>query len=128
MKRLVVLVLTSLLAAGPAAAAGRCMQFEAPKQIQQGRLVIGHFKDAADRPETAYVLRLPVATCLSAKDPEFRVKRARTIHIYSSDDKVQASIRRFVGKDVEVRGKPFGAHTAHHHAPIVMDISAIDAI
>ncbi|MEJ2374155.1 MAG: hypothetical protein P8Y53_03275 [Pseudolabrys sp.] len=100
----------SLFAAAPAAA-DRCMKFEGPKQIQEGRLVIGHFKDAADRPESVYILRLPVPTCLSAEDPEFRVKRARTIHIYSSNDKVQAEIGRFVGKDVQVRGKHFGAHT-----------------
>jgi hypothetical protein len=63
-----------------------------PGQIAEGRQVVGHFKDAADRPETAYILRLPVATCLDTKDPAFRVKRARTIHIYSSDDKLHARI------------------------------------
>ena len=31
------------------------------------------------------------------------------------------------GKTVLVRGKPFGAATVHHHAPIVMDISEIDS-
>jgi hypothetical protein len=122
------IALALVLLAAPAAAADRCMQFDVPRQIAEGRLVIGHFKDAADRPETAYILRLPVATCLSAKDPEFRVERTRTIHVYSSDDKVRARIDHFVGKDVMVRGRPFGAHTAHHHAPIVMDISEIDEI
>jgi hypothetical protein len=41
---------------------------------------------------------------------------------------VHARIDRCLGKDVMVRGRPFGAHTAHHHAPIVMEISEIDAI
>jgi hypothetical protein len=127
MRSLLILLALVLLAA-PVVAAGNCMQFNEPGQIAEGRLVVGHFKDAADRPETAYILRLPVATCLDAEDPEFRVKRARTIHIYSSDDKLHARIERFVGQDVMVRGRPFGAHTAHHHAPIVMDISEIDAI
>ena len=31
-------------------------------------------------------------------------------------------------EDVQVRGTPMGAHTAHHHAPIVMDVSEIDAL
>jgi Domain of unknown function (DUF4431) len=128
MKHGALVLLVVVLLAAPAAAADRCMQFDVPKQIAEGRLVIGHFKDAADRPETAYILRLPAATCLGAEDPEFRVKRTRTIHIYSSDEKVHAQIDRFVGKDVMVRGRPFGAHTAHHHAPIVMEISEIDAI
>jgi len=104
------------------------MQFNAPQQIAKGRLSIGKFKDAAGRPETAYILRLPAAGCLDAKDAEFRVKSARTIHIYSFDDKLRAQMSRLAGKDVSVRGKPFGAHTAHHHAPIVMEISQIDAI
>jgi hypothetical protein len=71
-----------VLLAAPAAAADRCLQFDVPRQIAEGRLLIGHFKDAADRPETASILRLPVATCLSAEDPEFRVEHTRTIHIF----------------------------------------------
>jgi hypothetical protein len=62
-----------------------------------------------------------------ASDPEFRVKSTRTIHVYSTDERISAEIKRFVGKTVLVRGRPFGAHTAHHHAPIVMDITEIDA-
>jgi hypothetical protein len=27
---------------------------------------------------------------------------------------------------VTVRGNPFAAHTAHHHAPMVMAVSAIE--
>ena len=125
---LALFALVALAIPAAAAAADRCMQFDVPGQIAEGRLVIGHFKDAADRPETAYILRLPVATCLSAKDPEFRVSRARSIHVFSSDETLHAQIDRLVGKDVMVRGRPFGAHTAHHHAPIVMEISEIDAI
>jgi Domain of unknown function (DUF4431) len=128
MKHVGLALLALVLLAAPAAAADRCLQFDWPQQIAEGRLVIGHFKGAADRPETAYIRRLPVATCLSAEDPEFRVERTRTIHIFSSDEKVRARIGRLVGKDVMVRGRPFGAHTAHHHAPVVMAISEIDAI
>ena len=48
-----------------------------------------------------------------------------TIQIYSSDEAVAQTIKNFVGKDVFVQGTPFGAHTAHHHAPIVMEITGI---
>jgi hypothetical protein len=128
MKQLALVLAALALLDLPAAAAAACMQFNEPGQIAEGRLVIGHFKNAADRPETAYILRLPVTTCLAAADPEFRVKRARTLHVFASDEKVGARIDRFIGKDVLVRGKPFGAHTAHHHAPIVIDVSDIDGI
>lgn len=108
------------------ASAQGCMQSNAGEQIAEGRLALGTFRDAADRPETAYILTLAVPTCLNASDPDDRVASAKTIHIYSSKDAVHATIKRFVGKTVLVRGQPFGAHTAHHHAPIVMDISEID--
>jgi hypothetical protein len=88
MKHVGLALMALVLLAAPAAAADRCLQFDAPRQIAEGRLANGHFKDAADRPETAYILRLPVATCLSAEDPEFRVSHTRTIHIFSSDEKV----------------------------------------
>jgi hypothetical protein len=29
---------------------------------------------------------------------------------------------------VRVRGAPFGQHTAHHHAPIVMNVSGIEPV
>lgn len=128
MKQVALALLAIVLLAAPAAGASRCMQSDGGKQIAEGRLVIGQFKDAADRPETAFILQLPADVCLDAKDPEYRVKRARTLHVFSSDEKVHAQIRRFVGKDVMVRGSAFSAHTAHHHAPIVMDISEIDEI
>ncbi|MCC2113828.1 MAG: DUF4431 domain-containing protein, partial [Hyphomicrobiales bacterium] len=103
-----------------------CMRFNAEDEIAEGRLAIGGFQDAAGRPESAYILSLPEPTCLDADDPEYRVDSADTIQIYSSDDAVHAQIEAFVGMTVLVRGSPFGAHTAHHHAPIIMDISEID--
>ena len=74
-----------------------------------------------------YILDLPVASCLASKDPDERVERSGKIHIFASNDSIHKSIGRFVGKTVLVRGSPFPAHTAHHHAPIVMDIQEIDA-
>jgi hypothetical protein len=33
-----------------------------------------------------------------------------------------------VGKTVRLSGDAFGEHTAHHHAPIVMRVSSIEAL
>jgi len=41
-------------------------------------------------------------------------------------DESSGSKYKLTGKSVLVRGKPFPAHTAHHHAPIVMDVAEID--
>jgi hypothetical protein len=128
-RRSVLLLLTVVTVLVTAAAnAAACMQANAEEQIAEGRLSLGQFEDAAGRPEQAFILTLPVPTCLSGNDEMDNVEGAESIHIYSFDEAVARTIRQFVGKDVLIRGRPFGAHTAHHHAPIMMDISEIDAI
>ena len=104
-----------------------CMSDQSNREIAEGRLSIASKRDAAGRPEKPYILTLASPACLTAKDPEDSVKSSRAIHIFSSQDKVHAQIAKLVGKTVLVRGQPFAAHTAHHHAPIVMDIAEIDA-
>jgi hypothetical protein len=117
-----------MMLAASAANAAECMQDNQADQIAEGRLSLGQFEDAAGNPETAFILTLPVPTCLDGGDADSAVDSTTTIHIFSLDDAIRASIEKFVGKDVHVRGTPFAAHTAHHHAPIVMDVSEIDEI
>jgi hypothetical protein len=116
--------MTLALAATPALA---CMSDRSKQEIAEGRLAIASKRDAAGRPEKPYILTLASPACLTATDPDDSVESTRTIHIFSSQDKVHAQIAKFVGKTVLVRGQPFAAHTAHHHAPIVMDIGEIDS-
>jgi len=125
---LLLTVVTVLVTFAAAANAAACMQANAKGEIAEGRLSLGQFEDAAGRPEQAFILTLPAATCLSGSDEMDNVEDVETIHIYSFDEPVAAALEQFVGKDVQVRGTPFGAHTAHHHAPIVMDVSEIDEI
>jgi uncharacterized protein DUF4431 len=124
--RLILLVTLSLLFLAPASAYAGCLQAEQAKTIIEGVLSEGSFTDANDQPEQAFILKLPVPTCLAGDEQLPETEQVSTIHIYSSDDAVAQSIKGFVGKDVFVQGTPFGAHTAHHHAPIVMDITAIE--
>lgn len=128
MKVYALLIAAAVALAPLPSAAAQCMQANAPGEIAEGTLSLGKFEDAAGRPEQAFILALPVPTCLSGSDEMDNVEDVETIHIYASDDAVARTIKRFVGKDVQVRGTPFGAHTAHHHAPVVMDISEIDEI
>lgn len=125
--RALLLSVTMMLVA-TAAAADACMHSNADGEIAEGRLSIGQFEDAAGRPEQAFILSLPAPACLSGSDEMDNVKDAETIHIYAFDDDVGRALRKFVGKDVQVRGRPFPAHTAHHHAPIVMEVTEIDEI
>lgn len=123
------LVLSLLVAlAAPAAQATTCMQASEEGAVAEGRLSVGQFEDATGRPERAYILTLPAPTCLAGSDEMDNVDDAGTVHVFSSDDALQTSLEGFVGNDVQVRGTPMGAHTAHHHAPIIMDVSEIDAL
>ena len=104
-----------------------CMSDQSQQESAEGKLAIASRRDAAGRPEKVYMLTLKSPACLTAQDPADSVKSTRTIHIFSTDEKVHAEITKLVGRTVLVRGQPFAAHTAHHHAPIVMDITAIGA-
>jgi hypothetical protein len=83
------------------------------------------FADANDQPEQAFILTPLVATCLAGDENVDASEQVGEIQIFSSNDQVAQNIKNLVGKDVFVQGTPFGAHTAHHHAPIVMDVSGI---
>jgi hypothetical protein len=106
-------------------ASAECLKANVEGQGAQGRLTIGRAHDAAGRPERPYILRLSASACLDADDPDEAVKNTRTIHVAPADEKMTPAFRRLVGKIVTVRGNPFGAHTAHHHAPIVMLVTEI---
>ena len=127
MKLAIALLIATLCIAVDAQAQGACMKGGDEGADATGRVSIGKARDAAGRPQQPYILTLAAPVCLTAPDAEDNVKSTRTIHIYSSDDKVHAALAGFVGKSVRVRGTPFHAHTGHHHASIVMDIAAIRA-
>ena len=127
MMRILAVMVTSLGLAGAAMAQDACLSDSKDDQAIEGRLAILDAQDAAGRPQKPYVLLLSQPVCLTAEEPDDSVDSSKSIHIFSSDDAVHQQIAGFVGKAVQVRGRPFPAHTAHHHAPVVMDITAITA-
>jgi hypothetical protein len=107
-------------------AAAECLKAEVEGQVAEGLLTIGRAEDAAGRPERPYILQLTADACLDGHEPEDAVGSTRTIHVFPADDRLLPAFRRAVGKTVAVRGSPFAAHTAHHHAPIVMQVTEIN--
>ena len=124
-RTLVAFAFSVFLAATVSAASAACWN-DNGNAAATGQLAIGQFKDAADRPETAFILTLGTPACLASQDPDNRVAATTTIHIYASAPALHERIKQLVGRKVAVRGQPFAAHTSHHHAPIVMNISAIE--
>jgi hypothetical protein len=102
-----------------------CLKPNVDGQTAQGKLTVGRAQDAAGRPERPYILQLAAAICLDADDSFAAVASTRTIHVFPGNAKLQPAFRRLTDKIVVVRGNPFAAHTAHHHAPIVMQVSEI---
>jgi hypothetical protein len=78
------------------------------------------------RAERGYILILARPVCLDDggefADPRQRFTR---VQLYTSNDRLWPRLRAAVGHRIRIRGTGFAAHTAHHHAPMVVDVSAI---
>lgn len=118
--------LAVILLAGSVCAQAQCLSDERDREVLSGEVAAGRFWDPADRMQSAYILMLKTPACLDSDDPDMRVKSTLRVHIYSTRESVHRKIGQHVGKQVRVTGKPFGAHTAHHHAPIVMNVAEIE--
>jgi len=123
--RLLLPIALTLLVLAPASAYAVCLQAGQATTIIEGVLSEGTFRDANNQPEQAFILTPLMPTCLAGDDHIDESEQVGKIQIFSSNDQMAQNIKNFAGKDVFVQGAPFGAHTAHHHAPIVMDIRGI---
>ena len=122
--RLLIPIALTLLVLAPASAYAVCLQSGQATTIIEGVLSEGTFTDANDQPEQAFILTPLMPTCLAGDDNIDESEKVGKIEIFSSNDQM-AEHQEFRGEGRVVQGAPFGAHTAHHHAPIVMDISGI---
>ncbi len=118
MKTLLITCLAFLITFATARAY-ECMPANDDTMIAEGRLI---------QRDDAFILQLPAAVCVKGDSDTDNVDASTEIHVYSLDDKVQASLPGLVGKDVHVRGSMMGATTQHHKAPIVMQLIEADEI
>jgi Domain of unknown function (DUF4431) len=82
-----------------------------------------------DTPEPTYILKLDSPVCATGDDSLDANERVDSAQVFPADDDGKAmfaSLTRLVGRKVRVEGKSaFGAHTGHHHAPLLLPITAI---
>ena len=114
-------------ALGGHAAPGRvepplCMTSGGEEAAAEGAISARTFTDRTSQSETVYILKVPIPVCLAGPDKKDNVAQTNTIQIDSSDADVRKTIADNVGKVILVIGRPYGARTARHHAPIVMDV------
>jgi len=85
-----------------------------------------------DTPEPAYILSLDAPACATGDDFSNPGKPFDKIQIYPAETDgaghaLWRELRQLVGKRVAVDGKSaFGAHTGHHHAPLLLPIIRIE--
>jgi Domain of unknown function (DUF4431) len=84
-----------------------------------------------DTPEPTYIVKLDAPICATGDEFLNAEKPFDRIQVYPADSGAAGTflsrdLRRFVGKRVVVEGNsPFGAHTGHHHAPLLLPIIKI---
>lgn len=78
------------------------------------------------RPERDYILILRRPICIDDggdfADPN---RRFVQVQLYSGTGALWPRLRAAVGHQVRVAGIGFAAQTAHHHAPLVVDVSSV---
>jgi hypothetical protein len=98
-------------------------------QIAEGRLESVRIRiPEYKRTDQVFMLQLAASTCLDVADKEDEVEPTKRIHVFGADDGVNKRMRGFIGKTVRIHGEPFGQHTSHHHAPIVMKVTRIESL
>ncbi len=119
--------LAAVIALISASAAAECLHANTEGQVAEGRLAFARIIDYGygGRKENAYILVLTKPACLEGPVEYDQIESTLKIHVFSLSDAMLRKLKANVGKIVCVSGNPFGEHTAHHHAPIVMDVSEV---
>jgi hypothetical protein len=137
----IILVLAANLAASaqPSSAAA-CIDLKQAKPLRfNGVLTREVFPGApnyedihkGDKPEPAYILRLRESICVTGDTFVDSSRQIDRIQIFPANTTKKSQVlwkqlRGFVGRSVAVDGRePFGAHTGHHHAPLLLPITKI---
>ena len=117
-----------LAAAAPAPACLDVRSGNAPIALE-GRLERATFsmRDISGGPsEREYILILAWPICIDDggefADPHQRFSQ---VQLFTSNDRLRPGLRAGVGHRIRIRGSGFAAQTAHHHAPLVVDVSAV---
>lgn len=106
-----------------------CLLADRDDQQVTGRLAqVEITNEAYQRTETAFILSLATPACLQGESEYDKVEGTKRVHVYSMDGEIRRKLRANVGKTVRVTGAPFGEHTAHHHAPIVLNVMKIERV
>ena len=82
-----------------------------------------------DSRETAYLLILDRPICIRDGGEFGNPDRPfRRVHIYTNLNALWPRLRAAVGHRIRISGQGFAAHTAHHRAPLVVEVRTLSRI
>lgn len=123
--RAAILALT-LFCANQALAQQACLRAGQDGSVVTGRLEVAQYSDASGRRASALILAVAPPVCLSGPDPEDNVQPTARVHVFSSDEGLHKKLQNAVGQILRLKGGAFPAHTVHHRAPVVFNVSAVE--
>jgi hypothetical protein len=129
-KRLFSALFAAALLCALDAAAAECLKAEVEGQRAEGRLERVRFTDIdyGNQVEVAFIFNLAKPACLDGEDEYDKIESTLKIHVFSMDKAVDRRLRAPIGCQIRVLGWPFGEHTRHHRAPIVMRVTEVKAL
>jgi hypothetical protein len=137
---LLLLTASAGLASGQPAPAAACLDLSQPQSNTFSGVLMRRTYPGApnyesvrkgDRPEAAYILKMRRSVCVTGDafaDPAKRIDRVQVFPAETNADAPQLwkEMRKLAGRSVTVDGRgAFAAHTGHHHAPLLLPITAI---
>jgi hypothetical protein len=115
-----------------ATATAACLEFGLAVQLN-GNLIRQTFPGPpnyesvakGDTPEVAWILHLDKPVCVKARpgdDIDVAISHLQDLQLVLADDGYYRQAKKFLTRKVMVTGVLFGAHTGHHHTPVLMDV------
>lgn len=129
-RRLTFLLIACLSVAVPASSAVECLPYGPAQVTLSGKLQRLAFPGRpnyesivdGDEPEAGFYLALRKAVCTvgSANSADSYPQQGVTLVQLVLDKQGNAQLRPYLGRRIELTGALFAQHTAHHHAPLLL--------
>jgi hypothetical protein len=118
--------------------AADCLEYEHPVQLT-GKVVKKTFPgppnyesvEKGDAPEVAWILNLDKSVCVKARagdDFDVEVSHLRDLQLVLGNNNYYQRAKELLSRKIIVTGVLFGAHTGHHHTPVLMDVKNLQLL
>ena len=125
----------SMFSPSPRSAAAACLEYGPTVQLT-GNLMEKTFPGPpnfasvaqGDSPEVGWILHLDKPICVKGRagdDFDVAVSHLTDLQLALGNNDYYRQAKKFLNRKVIVTGVLFGAHTGHHHTPVLLDVKNI---